>query len=93
MCFVYLEKPFVEKPPVVHHDRAGGGGGGGAGAGGSGGIGSGDRGERDVTEDESSLYYIIRNSKSAIAVRFIFFFFKNVVCLLQLISLISFYSL
>lgn len=24
--------------------------------------------ERDVTEDENSLYYIIRNSKSAIAV-------------------------
>lgn len=25
--------------------------------------------ERDVTEDEQSLYYIIRNSKSAITVR------------------------
>lgn len=28
-------------------------------------------GERDVTEDETSLYYIIRNSKSAIAVSFV----------------------
>lgn len=45
--FTCLEKPVVEKPPVVHNDR--------------------DR-ERDVTEDETSLYFIIRNSKSAIAV-------------------------
>lgn len=47
MLYACLEKPVVEKPPVVNNDR--------------------DR-ERDVTEDETSLYYIIRNSKSAIAV-------------------------
>lgn len=56
MLFPFLEKPVVEKPPIVgSHDR-----------------------ERDVTEDENSLYYIIRNSKSAIAVIFIIPFFFQI---------------
>lgn len=57
---VEKEKPIVEKPPRVVraspvHPRAAAGG---------------DDRERDVTQDETSLYYIIRHSKSAIAVKY-----------------------